>query len=218
MEENGNVTQMAEQGATATPAATPVVTPPQPIKVKSKAGYVGVPKTGFGGEVLAILISIFLIIGALSGRLVLRGTNSSTALLVVAFGLLAWDVYNVIKKTSKISEQKTRLLNQNATVERVMATSREMPTSLNVRISYDKRFALVDFTPRLNGVKMTRNPKSFEYTGVTGRSRNIIDFEHLELTVVWDVAALSEVSMQLQQDGKQFELVLPSNVTYLPPV
>ena len=53
---------------------------------------------------------------------------------------------------------------------------------------------------------------------MTGRSRNIIDFEHLELTVVWDVAALSEVSMQLQQDGKQFELVLPSNVTYLPPV
>lgn len=50
MEENGNVTQMTEQGATATPAATPVVTPPQPIKVKSKAGYVGVPKTGFGGK------------------------------------------------------------------------------------------------------------------------------------------------------------------------
>ena len=81
MEENGNVTQMTDQGATATPAATPVVTPPQPIKVKSKAGYVGVPKTGFGGEVLAILVSIFLIIGALSGKLVLRGSLDKMGVL-----------------------------------------------------------------------------------------------------------------------------------------
>ena len=45
-----------------------------------------------GGKILGLLISIGLIIGGLSGNLVLRGTNSSTALVVVGFCFLVWDI------------------------------------------------------------------------------------------------------------------------------
>ena len=50
-----------------------------------------------GRLILGLIISIAIIIGGLSGSLVLRGTNSSE--LLVAFGVvyLIFDVYKIIK-------------------------------------------------------------------------------------------------------------------------
>lgn len=52
-------------------------------------------------DIIGIIIDIILIIGALSGTLVLRGTNSSEALLLVASLLLIYELYRIYRKTSK---------------------------------------------------------------------------------------------------------------------
>ncbi len=57
-----------------------------------------------------IVVGIIFIIGALSGQLVLRGTNSSEALLVVGIGLVIWGVVSVAKKSNKVDEKQTRLI------------------------------------------------------------------------------------------------------------
>lgn len=56
-----------------------------------------------------IVIGIIFIIGSLSGHLVLRGTNSSGALLVVGIGLVIWGVVSVAKNSNKSDEKQTRL-------------------------------------------------------------------------------------------------------------
>ena len=52
------------------------------VTVMSRSGYRPKPKTGSGGNVMSILISLMLIFRGLSGRYVLRGTNSSGALVL----------------------------------------------------------------------------------------------------------------------------------------
>jgi len=47
------------------------------------------------GKILGLLISIFLIVGGLSGTLVLRFTNSSAALVVVGFVFLAVNIFSI---------------------------------------------------------------------------------------------------------------------------
>lgn len=49
------------------------------------------------GRIIGILISLGLIIGGLSGEFVLRGTNSSIALVVAGVIFLIWDIYKIIK-------------------------------------------------------------------------------------------------------------------------
>jgi len=50
---------------------------------------------GLGWKIFGLLVSIGLIIGGLSGRMVLRGTNSSTALVVAGVAFLAMDIFKI---------------------------------------------------------------------------------------------------------------------------
>ncbi len=59
------------------------------------------------GRIIGIIISIGLIIGGLSGKLVLRGTNSSTLLVVAGFLFLAYDVYMIYKDKKQNDEDNT---------------------------------------------------------------------------------------------------------------
>ena len=72
--------------------------------VMSKSGFLPRPKSGSGSNILSILFSIFLILGGLSGRYVLRGTNSSGALVVVGFLFLIWDI--VSARSRKAAEER----------------------------------------------------------------------------------------------------------------
>ena len=45
-----------------------------------------------------IIIGLVFIIGGLSGKLALRGTNSTAALVVIGFGLAGWGVFQVMRK------------------------------------------------------------------------------------------------------------------------
>ena len=49
------------------------------------------------GNVMGLIISSLLIIGGLSGEAVLRGTNSSGALVVVGVGFLIYELYRAWK-------------------------------------------------------------------------------------------------------------------------
>lgn len=57
-----------------------------------------------GSRIIGILLSIGLIIAGLSGAFVLRGTNSSTALVIAGIIYLIWDIIGAIKD-SKAKEE-----------------------------------------------------------------------------------------------------------------
>ena len=53
------------------------------------------------GRIIGLLISIALIIMGLSGEYVLKGTDSSTALVVVGFLFLLWEVFGLVRDKKK---------------------------------------------------------------------------------------------------------------------
>ncbi|MCR4828604.1 MAG: hypothetical protein K5864_03985 [Bacteroidales bacterium] len=59
------------------------------------------------GRIIGILISLGLIIGGLSGEFVLRGTNSSKALVVAGVIFLIWDIYKIIKDRKNKNDDYT---------------------------------------------------------------------------------------------------------------
>ncbi|MCL2071931.1 MAG: hypothetical protein FWH07_06845 [Oscillospiraceae bacterium] len=48
-------------------------------------------------KIFGLFVSIFMIIGGLSGELVLRGTDSSGALVVFGIGFLIWDIISIAR-------------------------------------------------------------------------------------------------------------------------
>lgn len=52
-------------------------------------------------RIIGIIISIALIIGGLSGEFVLKGTNSSTALVVAGLVFLAYEVFRLFLDKKK---------------------------------------------------------------------------------------------------------------------
>jgi|GEM_PF-2540328 len=69
-----------------------------------------------GWKIFGLCVSIMLIIAGFSGDYVLRGTESSTALIVVGFAFLAWDIYSIAthgKDKKKKEAAATELSNRN---------------------------------------------------------------------------------------------------------
>jgi uncharacterized membrane protein YfcA len=66
------------------------------------------------GKIIQLLISIGLIIGGLSGEFVLRGTNSSTLLVVFGVIWLIYDIYAIAthkKARPEIQKEEEESLN-----------------------------------------------------------------------------------------------------------
>ncbi|MDR2037646.1 MAG: DUF805 domain-containing protein [Bacteroidales bacterium] len=62
--------------------------------------------TNLGWKIFGLFVSIFLIIGGLSGEMVLRGTDSSTALVVAGFVFLVLDIFAIAThKKQKAQEE-----------------------------------------------------------------------------------------------------------------
>lgn len=60
-----------------------------------------------GRRIISVIVCVILIIGGLSGELVLRGTNSSMALIAVAAIFLIYEVWKIIglRKDKKLADQ-----------------------------------------------------------------------------------------------------------------
>ena len=81
-----------------------------------------------------------------------------------------------------------------------------------MRIISEKHLAALDFAPRLNGGGMTRDIKAHEYTASTSRVRNVVNFNNLDLSVVFEVDPYAtEVVLDLFRDKTGIGVALPDN-------
>lgn len=189
--------------------------------VMSKSGYRPTPKSGYGGNVMSILFSLFMIFGGLSGRFVLRGTGSSKALVVAGIAFLVWDIVGVVRKKSLLEKAERESSDRYSKLSReekaVKSDERVLPANVNVRIVYDKSLAALDMGPRLNGRTMTQNSKNREYTGDTKRVKNIISFMNLDLSAVFEIVPASgEIVVELFRDKNGIGIRMPDGTTLLP--
>ena len=168
--------------------------------ILAEASYVTEPKPGWIRDIFGVFVSLVLIFGGASGTLVLRGTNSSTALVVVGIGFLIWDIVSVVMKSSAL--KKSEALWQS-TRERMTALEgrylsvgqpiSEIPLK-NVRVACGGVPGALIFDPRLNGGAMAYNKESKEYVSSTTRSLNVLTFEHL------DTGAAFEITDEIRSD------------------
>ena len=56
-----------------------------------------------------VIIGILFIIGGASGEFVLKGTNSSSALVYVGIGLIVWGIIQIVGASSKDDNDKSAL-------------------------------------------------------------------------------------------------------------
>lgn len=185
-------------------------------KVMAKGGFQAEIKAGYGSDILGMLFSVFLIIGGLSGRMVLRFTNSSPALVVAGFVFLAWDIFAMLKKKSNIQKAEEERYARSSRMydleNAVKKDDRALSAPIPVRIVSEKHLAALDFEPRLNGSGMTRDIKAHEYTGSSSRVRNILYFNNLDLSLVFDVDPYaSEVVLDFFRDKNGIGVALPEN-------
>lgn len=193
-------------------AAAPVQ---EPIRVKAKSGYKMIPKAGYGSDAFGVLISVGLIFGGLSGQFVLRGTQSSTALVVAGFVFLIIDIIGILNKSKKLNEHRARVRKMHEAEDEVLRNSKQLETEIPVKICYDKSQNILAFNPAVNGVTLKKNPKTYTFEGTTNRRRSILNFEALDLVVVFDVKDSSEIVFTLENNKNDFTLVVPSNVTFV---
>jgi hypothetical protein len=60
------------------------------------------------GKIIGLLISIGLIIAGFSGEFVLRGTDSSTALIIAGVVFLIFDIVGIVRETNKDKDSDTQ--------------------------------------------------------------------------------------------------------------
>ena len=188
------------------------------VTVMSKSGLLPRPQSGSGGNFLSILFSIFLILGGLSGRYVLRGTNSSGALVVVGFLFLLWDILSAHSRKAAAEKADAEFTARYSRMRRaekaVGSDERELPGDVGIRITYDKSLAALDVGPRLNGRDMTKNIKDREITGATRHVKNIVSFTGLDLTAVFEIPEDSDgIVLELFKDKTGIGIAVPGEVT-----
>ena len=189
------------------------------VKVMAGSNFQAPVNRSYSGDIIGILISLFLIIGGASGRMVLRGTQSSPALVVAGFAFLVWDIISIFRKRSAIAKADTAEYERSSRMydaeNAVAKDDRALTGAANVRVISEKRLAPLDFGARLNGSAMTRDARAGEYARPTERVRNILTFNNLDLAVVFDVndAYASEIVIDLFRDKTGIGVALPDNVT-----
>lgn len=190
-------------------------------KAMAKGGYQPEVKSGYGSDIFGILISVGLILGGLSGRMVLRGTNSSPALVVAGFVFLALDIVSMVKKKGNLEKAENERYERNNRMydleKAAKADDRALSAPIPVRIACEKHLAALDFGPRLNGGGLNRDVKAREYTATTSRVRNVVTFNDLDLSIVFDVDPYAtEVVLDLFRDKTGIGLALPENAKLVP--
>ena len=95
--------------------------------------------------------------------------------------------------------------------DEVLRNSRQLENEIPVKVAYDKSQSILLFNPAVNGVSLKKNVKGYVYEGTLNRQRNILNFEALDLTVVFDVKDANEIVFTLVNDKRDYSVVLPSN-------
>ena len=127
--------------------------------------------SSLGWKIFGLFVSIALIIGGLSGEWVLRGTDSSAALVVVGFLFLIWDIYSIAthkKQQAEVEDNNAELQPDGLHLES------DVPDAQNIHNVHDnvKKQEDISFPPppKYNGiqwfVKVLR-----QYADFSGRAR-----------------------------------------------
>ena len=125
--------------------------------------------SSLGWKIFGLFFSIALIIGGLSGEWVLRGTESSGALVVVGFLFLLWDIYAIATHKKQPAEEVENNAEENAEPQPVglYAAPETPPVHNDVKQPENASFLP---PPKYNGiqwfVKVLRH-----YADFSGRAR-----------------------------------------------
>jgi hypothetical protein len=146
------------------------------------------------GKIVGLLISIFLIYGGLSGTMVLRGTTSSTALVVVGFLSLAYNIYTIVVSPN----------NKN---------SETLVEPCNITLSRDSNSddALKRYEYFLNGTKMGRLKNGGSLSITTKYKKNVIYCPEFPNNFSFEIQGTDPVQLHFKQfadkDGQRIEIV-----------
>ena len=191
------------------------------VTVMSKSPYMAEPKASYSGDVLGMIMSVLLIIGGASGNWVLRGTSSSTALVVAGFLLLGWDIFSLIRKKSNIQKAEEEWYTRSSRMydleNAVRKDDRKLAAPANITIVTEKGVVALDYGPRLNGNTLTRDVKTRTYSGSTSRVHNVLVFNNLDLEAVFDLPDDGrDVVISMFRDKTGLGIALPQGVTLIP--
>jgi hypothetical protein len=159
-------------------------------------------------NILQILISIGLIIGGLSGEMVLRGTNSSLALVVVGFLWLAYDIHRIIVYT----KNKKNL----AEVPQLFADIQKneiLVEPCTITLSRDSKFAgaFNSYEYFLNGTSIGKLKNGGSLSITTTYKKNIISCPEFPKNFIFEIQGNEPVQlhfkMLVDKDGQNIEII-----------
>lgn len=119
-----------------------------------------------GGHIFGIIISLGLIFGGLSGQFVLRGTNSSTALVIAGVGFLIYDIYRLF------SYQKTKA--EEGEILENLKKNFPLESPCNIILTRDFSPPIVGFPIFLNGIQVGKLKNKSTLSITTNYKKNII--------------------------------------------
>ncbi|MCR5617192.1 MAG: hypothetical protein K6F83_02755 [Clostridiales bacterium] len=186
------------------------------VKVKPIKAYISKPVTG--GSLWGILISVGMILGGLSGRFVLRGTQSSGALVLVGIVFLVIDIIGYIRANSKkkeATEAEFRHKEKLHEMEKNIKTgNRKLEETVPVILTVEQSLRAMGYGPRINGELMKYDNKEGKYTIDTEWENNIINFNGMDMNATFEVVpGTGPVVIELAKDKESFCcIIFPENV------
>ena len=128
-------------------------------------------------KIIGLIISIGLILGGLSGELVLRGTESSTALIVVGVLFLIWDLYALATHNRNEQEIKTfsKLCETFAAKIETDTTTLSAERKIEIKLYPENLFKSEFYKLYLNGERVGMiDSEDKKFTLRTQRVRNVL--------------------------------------------
>ena len=176
-------------------------------------------KRSYSSNIFGILISIGLILGGASGNFVLRGTESSGALVLVGFAFLVFDIIKLINTKKEYEKADMEDAHKRTMLRRAISEaegcSEQLPEQVTVHLLYDDSVPALDYGATLNGYAMQKETGSETRYSTTSSKRNVLSFNCLTLTAVLDFDDLpgNDVYIRLFKKGTDIGIALPSCVS-----
>jgi len=144
-----------------------------------------------GWKIFNLIVSIFFIIGGISGTMVLRGTNSSGALIVVGIIYLIWSLYSLI--THKNADEQQRLQEE----ARIMPFEKMTDKILSEEIISlpEERQIKIEFIPK--------NPAIMERCYLFLNKESIGEVSTTDTQFILSVKQVKNVISVNDQDGRK---------------
>jgi hypothetical protein len=159
-------------------------------------------------NILQLLISIGLIIGGLSGKMVLRGTDSSLALVAVGFLWLVYDIYRiaVYTKKKKNSMEFPQLITD-------IQKSEILGEPCNITLLRDSNFvgAFNTYEYFLNGTSIGRLKNGGSLSFTTTHKKNVISCPEFPKNFIFEIQGDDPVQLHFKmladKDRQNIEIV-----------